>query len=305
MSYANRINAKIIKQEEIKDSLNKVAQQQDSIRIAKENSNNPVFTNISAIDDISVNYISSKGDNQWSVGGDGKYKDVDVKQIYNALNQIHVTGVDKKGEVTTTPGGKEIFELGNFMYLDDTPLSDGNVGGKYTGWNPEVQTGWMPNFIKSDVKPPALKEEDVNKNPNYMGWTAANAFGMGYMNVAGESTFFDTYNNEMESAYNTLTGEDQWYGIFPDSWAFDEQSIGHQLRYNYGEEAFQRAHSKAYKAAETQQLEYIQGILRDNPNSNKARSLMKALNILDKNAAEYENTDNIFGFDINNPSETK
>jgi hypothetical protein len=138
-----------------------------------------------------------------------------------------------------------------------------------------------------------------------MGWTAANAFGMGYMNMAGESTFFDTYNNVIEAGYNELTGEDQWFGIIPDSWIYDEQSVGHQIRLNYGEDAFQRIHAKAYKAAENAQLEYIQGILRDNPNSNKARSLMKSLDILQQNAKEYENIDNVYGFDINDLTKVK
>ena len=306
--FTTFIGDKRQKETEIADSLAAIQEQKDSIRLANEKANNPIITNVSSVDDISLDYIGDQ-DSQWLVGGDGKYKDVDVLQIYDALNMVHVTGTDKDGNIQTTPGGQEIFDLGNWMYLDDTPLGDGGIGfkgftkGKYTGFNPSVHTGWWPG--QSDAKDRAMSVEDAESNPNYMGWTAANAFGMGYMNMAGESSFFDTYNNEVEAGYNELTGEDQWFGLIPDSWIYDEQSVGHQIRLNYGEDAFQRIHAKAYEKAKNEQLIYIQDLIKNHPDSNKVRSLMKSLSILKENAEEYENIDNIYGFDINDLTKVK
>tara|TARA_R110000824_G_scaffold228775_3_gene416529 strand:+ start:147 stop:950 length:804 start_codon:yes stop_codon:yes gene_type:complete len=196
--------------------------------------------------------------------------DVDLNKIYNALDAVNADDPAQNDLV------KKITNTDNFMYTTDTPK--GVVRKVYHDEKPK--TGFK--FGTERYFDPKVNAD------SQQGWTAANSFGLGVGNVLGESSYFDTYNNEMENIYDRLIGEENPLGpnFLYKSWLKNEQTIGAEIQSRYGEDTFKKAHLEASKLAKIEQKAYMKARLTDDPYSTKSNSIIKALNYLDEHKAQ-------------------
>ena len=212
-------------------------------------------------DEVLIDYVSDDNTlpNDKVINFRGLGVDVDLNKIYNALDSINSDDSTQKELV------KNVTSTDNFMYTDDTP--------------------------KGAVQFLASKRDKLYPKANldnHQGWTAANSFGLGVGNILGESSYFDTYNNEMESIYDRLIDEENPTG--PDflykSWLKPEQTIGAEIESRYGEDIFKKAHLEASRLAKIEQKLYMKTRLTEDPYSTKSNSIIKALNFLDEHNAQ-------------------
>ena len=165
--------------------------------------------------------------------------DVDVNKIFLALDKINID------DPQYNPLIEKIVATDNWMYRGDTPKV-GSIRAR----------DWESNMTD--------KYEDTDPF-DYVGWTAANAWGMGVGNILGESPYFDSFNNEMETQYDKMI--DVVNPIGPNflwkSWfLMDEQDIGLDIEALGGKEAYDKAEYIAKGVAKEEQLKYMRKCVR-------------------------------------------
>ena len=264
--FANRDSIKTINTDRLAelDSLRAIEQAKvdstNQVRISEKFLKTP-----SRLDDNLLNYVADEDSDAAYIVNDfnGTGQSIDISKIYNALDQIN-TNNPKHSDLID-----EITDTDNWMYTHHTPKEAGKLHKKLIKGFQDTHGSSMQGYSGSDPE-------------KYQDWTAANAFGVGYLDIS-DNAYYDEYHNEMERQYDALNKEENPWGpnIFKSSYFINEEIISSAIEDRFGTEAWMKADAIAKENAINKQKLEMKRLAENNPDGNRMTSLLKSLEYLE------------------------